>query len=136
MENTTRTPRQFGNMSLYKEHCVIRKGAYGTVYKAMDLRRNEIVALKIMRITIDDDGIPVSAIREISLLRHLGMYDHPNIVRLMDISHGPQNDRGMILSLVFEYMDQNLSEYLENCPPPGLRAEKIRELIWHVFIGY
>ena len=40
------------------------------------------------------------------MLRHLGKYNHPNIVRLMDICHGPRYDREMVLYLVFEHVDQ------------------------------
>nr|CAD7403912.1 unnamed protein product [Timema poppensis] len=59
------------------------KGAYGTVYKAKDLSNNGmIVALKKVRVPLTDDGVPMSTLREISLLKQLDTYDHPNIVRL------------------------------------------------------
>ena len=110
-------------------------GAYGTVYKAEDLKNNEIVAMKKVRIALTEDGVPMSVLREISLLRHLGKYNHPNIVRLVDICHGPRYDREMVLYLVFEHVDQDLNAYLERCPPPGLGAKKIKDLMWQILCG-
>nr|CAD7263285.1 unnamed protein product [Timema shepardi] len=71
--------REHGN---YEELGLIGNGAYGTVYKAKDLSNNGmIVALKKVRVPLTDDGVPMSTLREISLLKQLDTYDHPNIVR-------------------------------------------------------
>lgn len=56
----------------------IGEGTYGVVYKARDTTTNELVALKKIRLEAEDEGIPSTAIREISLLKEL---KHPNIVR-------------------------------------------------------
>lgn len=56
----------------------IGEGTYGVVYKAKDLESGNFVALKRIRLEVEDEGIPSTALREISLLREL---DHPNIVR-------------------------------------------------------
>jgi serine/threonine protein kinase len=77
----------------------------------------------------------MSVLREISLLRHLGKYNHPNIVRLMDICHGPRYDREMVLYLVFEHVDQDLNSYLEKCPWPGLPMDRIKDLMWQILCG-
>lgn len=53
----------------------------GTDYsgtQAKDRITNEIIALKKIRLEAEDEGIPSTAIREISLLKQL---QHPNIVR-------------------------------------------------------
>ena len=70
------------------EHCCLH--CDGTVYKAENLKNNAIVAMKKVRIALTDDGVPMTILREISLLRHLGKYNHPNIVKLVDICHGPR----------------------------------------------
>jgi serine/threonine protein kinase len=44
------------------------EGTYGTVYKAKDRNTGEIVALKKIKLEHADEGIPSTAIREISLL--------------------------------------------------------------------
>jgi serine/threonine protein kinase len=52
-------------------------GTYGVVYKCVDAHTGEIVALKKIRLEKEDDGVPSTAIREISLLKGI---KHPNIV--------------------------------------------------------
>ena len=56
----------------------IGEGTYGVVYKAKDKKTGEFLALKKIRLEAEDEGIPSTAIREISLLKQL---QHPNIVR-------------------------------------------------------
>ncbi len=56
----------------------IGEGTYGVVYKAKDRVTGQFVALKKIRLDADDEGVPSTSIREISLLKELV---HPNIVR-------------------------------------------------------
>jgi serine/threonine protein kinase len=53
------------------------EGTYGVVYKCKDLVTGDFVALKKIRLEKEDDGVPSTAIREISLLKGI---KHPNIV--------------------------------------------------------
>jgi len=84
----------------------IGEGTYGVVYKAIDKRSNTVVALKKIRLENEDEGVPSTTIREVSLLRELS--NHPNIVNLLDVIYGNQK-----LHLVFEYLDQDLKKYME-----------------------
>ena len=61
----------------------IGKGAYATVYKAKDKKnKGQFVALKEILIPINsEDGVPMSAIREIGLLKQLEKFNHQNIVK-------------------------------------------------------
>ena len=83
------------------------EGTYGVVYKAKDRTNDEIVALKRIRLEVEDEGIPSTALREISLLREL---KHDNIVELKDCV---QSDGK--LYLVFEFLDRDLKKYMESC---------------------
>ena len=65
-------------MERYQKLEKVGEGTYGVVYKAKDRMTGEIVALKKIRLEAEDEGIPGTAIREISLLKEL---QHPNIVR-------------------------------------------------------
>lgn len=65
-------------MEKYQKLEKIGEGTYGVVYKAKNRVSEEIVALKRIRLEAEDEGIPSTAIREISLLKELR---HPNIVR-------------------------------------------------------
>ena len=61
----------------YRKLEKLGEGTYGVVYKAVDKITGETVALKKIRLEKEDDGVPSTAIREISLLKSL---KHPNIV--------------------------------------------------------
>jgi cyclin-dependent kinase len=86
-------------------------GTYGVVYKAKDLttKDHRIVALKKIRLEAEDEGVPSTAIREISLLKEM---NDPNIVRLLNIVHAD----GHKLYLVFEFLDCDLKKYMEALP--------------------
>lgn len=49
----------------------ITPGTYGVVYKGKDNRTGDIVAMKKIRLESEDEGVPSTAIREISLLKEL-----------------------------------------------------------------
>lgn len=85
-------------------------GTYGVVYKARELNHpNRIVALKKIRLEAEDEGVPSTAIREISLLKEM---QDPNIVQLLNIVHAD----GHKLYLVFEFLDLDLKKYMEALP--------------------
>lgn len=66
----------------YEEVGEIGTGAYGTVYKAKDLHNDgKFVALKRVPIVNSEEGIPLSTIREIALLKQIDHFAHPNVVR-------------------------------------------------------
>lgn len=54
-------------MERYQKMEKIGEGTYGVVYKAKDRVTGEIIALKRIRLEAEDEGIPSTAIREISL---------------------------------------------------------------------
>jgi len=61
----------------------IGKGAYSAVYKGRDRHREgRYVAMKEVRIPLNsEEGIPMTTVREIGLLRQLDKFEHPNVVR-------------------------------------------------------
>lgn len=65
-------------MDKYRKIDKLGEGTYGIVYKARNRETDDIVALKRIRLESVDEGVPCTAIREISLLKEL---NHPNIVR-------------------------------------------------------
>lgn len=101
------------------------------------MKTTGIVALKKIRLEGEDEGVPSTAIREISLLRELR---DDNIVqcvslpsprirltanRLLDIVHSEQK-----LYLVFEFLDVDLKRYIhlgnKNGNPISLDTTKVR----------
>jgi len=96
-------------LSQYKKVGKLGEGTYGKVYLAQDRVTKEYVALKKMILETEEEGIPSTAIREISLLKELS--DHPNIVKLKDVLYLKSK-----LYLIFEYLDQDLKQYMESVP--------------------
>lgn len=130
--------KALGDSSHYEEIALIGNGAYGTVYKARDTaNEGQMVALKKVRVPLTEEGVPMSTLREISLLKQMEKYEHPNIVRLLDICHGPrlEHEQQLILYMVFEHVDQDLATYLERCPAPGLSAERIKYMMYQILCG-
>ena len=67
-----------GQANLYTKIEKIGEGTYGVVYKARNKLTGQLVALKKIRLENQEEGVPSTAIREISLLKEL---KHPNIVQ-------------------------------------------------------
>ena len=86
----------------------IGEGTYGVVFKGKNKKTNEIVAMKKIRLESEEEGIPSTAIREVSLLKEL---QHPNIVQLKDVIM--QENR---LYLIFEFLTMDLKKYLDTIP--------------------
>ena len=92
-------------MEKYEKVEKVGEGTYGVVYKVRNVRTNSILALKKIRLADEEEGVPATAIREISLLKELS---HPNIVALHDVVY--VNSK---LFLAFEFLDQDLKHYMD-----------------------
>jgi len=95
--------KSYNSLDRYLKMEKVGEGTYGVVYKAKDLVTGDIVALKKIRLDAEDEGVPSTAIREISLLKEL---NHPNIVRLVNVLLIENK-----LYLVFEFLDKDLRKY-------------------------
>jgi len=113
-------------MERYQKLEKIGEGTYGIVYKAKDRLSDSIVALKRIRLEAEDEGIPGTAIREIALLKEL---QHPNIVRMFDVEHTEKK-----LTLVFEYLDQDLKKHLDQVQG-GLESAKTASFLFQLCRG-
>jgi cyclin-dependent kinase 6 len=119
---------------LYEEISVVGTGAYGTVYKGYDLKTSRIVAMKRIRIQMTEEGLPISTVREIAYLRHLEKHDHENIVKLLDVCHGPRLQSEQSIILIFEYVDYDLNAYMRAFGEK-LKADKISDLMRQMLVG-
>ncbi|XP_053562314.1 LOW QUALITY PROTEIN: cyclin-dependent kinase 16-like [Bombina bombina] len=96
----------FGKLETYVKLDKLGEGTYATVYKGRSKLTENLVALKEIRLE-HEEGAPCTAIREVSLLKDL---KHANIVTLHNIIHTERT-----LTLVFEYLDKDLKQYLDDC---------------------
>jgi len=96
----------------------IGEGTYGVVFKGKNKKTGEIVAMKKIRLESEDEGVPSTAIREISLLKEL---QHPNIVCLSDVLMQEAK-----LYLIFEFLTMDLKKYMDtNIPKDGQMDAKL-----------
>ncbi|XP_061630418.1 cyclin-dependent kinase 17-like isoform X2 [Phyllopteryx taeniolatus] len=96
----------FGKLETYIKLDKLGEGTYATVFKGRSKLTDNLVALKEIRLE-HEEGAPCTAIREVSLLKDL---KHANIVTLHDIVHTEKS-----LTLVFEYLDKDLKQYMDDC---------------------
>jgi len=112
----------------YKRLEKLGEGTYGLVYKARDLVDNTIVAIKKIKLDNNEEGIPATTMREISLLSHL---KHPNIVEMSGCLCVDGE-----LYLVFEYMTCDLKGFLDNLEPSRfLDRRLLKKLTYYLTEG-
>ena len=98
----------------YKKIDQVGEGTFGKVYKAQledpnDLLNHKIFALKKILMDNEKEGFPITALREIMILKKL---NHKNIIPLIEIvttkKKEKNKNRGNVY-LVFEYMEHDIS---------------------------
>ncbi|CAI5471049.1 unnamed protein product [Closterium sp. Yama58-4] len=112
-------------MNRYKVIKQMGDGTYGTVWKAMNLHTNEIVAVKKMKRKFYSWEECMS-LREVKSLRKL---NHSNIVRLKEVIR--ENNE---LFFIFEYMDCNLYQVMKD-RETLFPESKIRSWMYQVLQG-
>ncbi len=121
----------FGNndRTIFDKNETIGSGTYGVVYKGVNKLTNEIIAIKKIRIEMESEGVPSTALREISILREL---KHRNIVELKDVVCSENK-----LYLLFEYLEIDLRKYLESLMENNeeLEPEFVKSFIFQILEG-
>ena len=112
--------------SKYIKTSKLGEGTYGIVYRAKDQKGQEIYALKKIRLQVEEEGIPSTAIREISLLKEL---NHVNIVKLYEVLHTPKK-----LTLVFEYVERDLKKVIDEAKE-GLEMKLVKSFLYQLLKG-
>ncbi|KAH9802130.1 cyclin-dependent kinase D-1 [Citrus sinensis] len=90
----------------YLKREVLGEGTYGVVYKAIDTKTGQTVAIKKIRLGKQKEGVNFTALREIKLLKEL---KSPHIIELIDAFPHKGN-----LHLVFEFMETDLETVIRN----------------------
>lgn len=108
----------------YKRTSKLGEGTYGEVYKAIDEQTGETVAIKRIKLEHEEEGVPGTAIREISLLKEL---DHKYIVSLKHVLHA--NHR---LHLIFEFCELDLKKFMDKNTLP---LPTIKQLVYQLIDG-
>jgi len=137
---TDPTQRRFRGSAKISEYEILDQklgeGTFGVVSKARSKRTGNVVALKKILMHNEKDGFPITALREVKLLK---MLSHPNVLRLEEMAVERQqgkvhrcarrasSDRSDVadpkakagtkkatLYMVMPYMDHDLSGMLTN----------------------
>lgn len=103
-------------------------GTYGSVYKAVDNRTGEFVALKIMNISEPENGIPATTLREMSVLKSI---HHPNVLSMKEVIRKPNS-----IILVMDYLDSDLFKLLYRSKSTRkLQDELVRSYCFQLLSG-
>uniref|UniRef100_A0A8C0GI72 Cyclin-dependent kinase 2 n=1 Tax=Chelonoidis abingdonii TaxID=106734 RepID=A0A8C0GI72_CHEAB len=106
------------------------RGHLRGVYKARNKVTGEVVALRQSKLREDPEeteGVPSTAIREISLLKEL---NHSNIVKLLDVIHTENK-----LYLVFEFLHQDLKKFMDASSISGIPLPLIKSYLFQLLQG-
>ena len=101
---------------------IVGEGAYGIVYKCLNKETNKYVAVKKFKET-QDKLVQKTMKRELAMLQ---MLHHENVVEFQESFVSKGN-----FFLVFEYVEKNLLEVLEESPH-GLSPKLIRSLVYQM----
>jgi cyclin-dependent kinase-like len=108
-------------MNKYEVIGVVGEGAYGIVLKCSNKETGEIVAIKKFKESEDDEIVRKTTVREVKILRLL---KQENVVCMKEAFR-----RKGKLYLVFEYVDKNLLEILDE-RPNGLDPLIVKKYIY------
>lgn len=98
----------------YEKLTKVGQGTFGEVFKARHRRTRTIVALKKILMENEKEGFPITALREIKILKLLS---HENIVKLIEICRTKPtnyNRQRPSIYLVFEFCEHDLAGLLCN----------------------
>ncbi|XP_022846530.1 cyclin-dependent kinase G-2-like [Olea europaea var. sylvestris] len=95
----------------------IDEGTYGVVYRAMDKKTGEIVALKKVKMEKEREGFPLTSLREINILLS---FHHSSIVDVKEVVVGSNLDS---IFMVMEYMEHDLKALMETMKQPFSQSE-------------
>ncbi|KAE8211050.1 hypothetical protein CF327_g5158 [Tilletia walkeri] len=87
----------------------VGEGTYASVFLAKNVHSNERVAIKMIKVVSNADGMDMTALREVKFLKEL---QHPNVIRMLDVfASGAINPS---LNLVLEFLDTNLEALIKD----------------------
>lgn len=110
-------------MNKYEVLGIVGEGAYGVVLRCRHKETNEIVAIKKFKDSEENEDVKRTTLRELKVLR---MLKQENIVELREAFRR----RGK-LYLVFEYVERNMLELLEEMPN-GVPSNKVRNYVFQL----
>lgn len=116
-------PARLRDVTVFQKKHQVGQGTYGSVFMGADRDTGEVVALKRINTEQEENGFPITAIREVKILKAL---DHKNIVNLKEIvTSKEQGEIPKNVFMVFEYLEYDLTGVLET-PEIRLNQDHIK----------
>ncbi|KAI7866775.1 kinase-like domain-containing protein [Spinellus fusiger] len=131
------TPSRFlgcSKITNYEFKGKLGEGTFGEVHKARHKETGQLVALKRIIMHNAKEGLPITAMREIKILKQLR---HKNVVPLSDISveaGDPERKEPGNVYMVFPYMDHDLAGLLDN-PSVRLTTPQVKTYMKQLLEG-
>ena len=95
----------------------IEEGSYGWVSRARDIATSQVIALKKVKMDYNQDGFPITALREIAILQKAR---HPNIVDLKEVLSSDSPEECV---LVMEFLEHDLKTLQDDMHDPFVASE-------------
>ncbi|KIY61631.1 Pkinase-domain-containing protein [Cylindrobasidium torrendii FP15055 ss-10] len=101
-----------GDINDYDITKKLGEGTFGEVHKATHKPTGRMVALKRILMHNEKEGMPITALREIKILKAL---KHENVIEVLDMLVARSTSRDpLTITMVFPYMDHDLAGLLDN----------------------
>ena len=113
----------------------IEEGTYGVVFKAREKHTNVIVALKEIKMNMENikQGFPITALRETNLLFSLC---HPNIITVYEMVMRQHEDiERCQIYMVMEYCEFDMKMILNKKKEEGFLQSEIKNLLQQLLQG-
>lgn len=104
-------PKVLNDVDIYKKQRQVGQGTYGSVFVGAHKKSGEIVALKRINTEQEENGFPITALREVKILKALR---HPNIVNLKEIVTS-KGTYSLFLKQFFFVDDMAICDF-DSCP--------------------
>uniref|UniRef100_A0AC35GEU6 Protein kinase domain-containing protein n=1 Tax=Panagrolaimus sp. PS1159 TaxID=55785 RepID=A0AC35GEU6_9BILA len=119
----------------YDQITKIGQGTFGEVHKCRAKLTNEVVATKKILMENEKEGFPITALREINMLKKLR---HRNVTELVDIcasSAGKQEKGRTLFYLVFTFCEHDLAGILKSSAAKRMPPVVVKTMLYHLFEG-
>jgi CTD kinase subunit alpha len=116
---------------------VVGFGTYGKVFKAKHIYKGQDVALKRLRMEAEKDGFPITAMREMKILKHLEQREADSVIKLLEVLYEVNVAGSVGCFMAFEYMPHDLTGLL-NHPTFSLSDAQKKDLSFQMIdaIGF
>eukprot|EP01086_Lenisia_limosa_P013219 TRINITY_DN42131_c0_g1_i1.p1 TRINITY_DN42131_c0_g1~~TRINITY_DN42131_c0_g1_i1.p1 ORF type:complete len:353 (-),score=52.54 TRINITY_DN42131_c0_g1_i1:85-1143(-) len=109
----------------------VNEGTYGIVYRATDTRTGKIVALKKIKLKKEQEGFPITSLREIYTLMKCR---HPNVVEVEEVVLGDTMDQ---IFMVMEFVEYDLKGVLEEMSDTNksFAQSEVKSLLYQILLA-